>query len=138
MRAVLDTSVLIAAFFSETGASRALVRHAQARTFRLVLSPAILAEADRNLRRLGVAERAVTRYLRVLRSFSVLIKPSAIPAVIRERPADDAILACATEGRADILVTLGRRHLLPRKSHRGIPIVLPGDVLRTLPALPER
>jgi len=137
VRAVLDSSVLIAAFLSAAGASRVLVRHAQTRTFLLVLSDAIIVEVQRNLLRLGVPARTATRYLRVLRKFSLIVHPVSIPRVIHDHPPDDAILACAHAGRADVLVTLDRRHLLPLKTYRGVTILLPGDFLKDLPELPE-
>lgn len=138
VRVVLDASVLIAAFLSETGASRALVRHAQAQAFTLILSATILAEVEHNLLRLGVTKRTTNRYGRALRRISALVNPASVPRVIREHPPDDAILACAVVGKADVLVTLDRRHLLPLRTHRGVPITLPGDFLRTLPMLPDR
>lgn len=136
MRVVLDASVLIAAFLSETGASRALLRHAQARTFQLVLSPAILDEVRRNLRRLDVATETVEEFVDLLRSFAVVVRPARVPRVIQEHPPDDHILACAVAGGADELITLDRRHLLPLKKYRGISVRLPKDLLRDLPPLP--
>lgn len=136
MRVVLDASVLIAGFLSETGASRTLLHHAQARTFQLVLSPAILNEVARNLRRLNVATETVGNFVDILRSFAVVIWPARVPQVIREHPPDDHILACAVASGADELITLDRRHLLPLKEHQGIPIRLPKDLLRDLPPLP--
>lgn len=137
MRVVLDASVLIAAFLSEAGASRALLHHAQARTFQLVLSPVILEEVARNLHRLGVATETVEDFLDILRSFAVVVRPARVPRVVREHPPDDHILACAVSGGAGALITLDRRHLLPLKKYRGIPIRLPKDLLRDLPPLPS-
>jgi len=44
-------------------------------------------------------------------------------------PADAKILACAVAGKADVIVTGDKRHLLPLKKYRGIPIVSPAEFL---------
>lgn len=136
MRVVLDASVLIAGFISETGASRALLRHAQARTFQLIISPAILGEVTRNLSRLGVAEETVEEFVGLLLSFALTVRPTRVPRVVRDHPPDDHILACAVAGGADQLITLDRRHLLPLKQYWGVRIRLPKDLLSDLPRLP--
>jgi predicted nucleic acid-binding protein len=51
--------------------------------------------------------------------------------VIREDPADNRILECAVEGRANLIVS-GDRHLRRLTIYQGIPIVRPVDFLRTL------
>ena len=132
MRVVLDASVLITAFLSETGSSRALLRHAQARTFQLILSPVILDEVTRNLQRLEVVTETVEDFVGLLRSLAVTVRPSRVPRVVREHPPDDHIPACAVAGGANVLATLDRKHLLPLQSYRGIPILTPHDFLTNL------
>ena len=51
--------------------------------------------------------------------------------MIADDPDDDHILACAREGRADIIVS-GNKHLLQLKEYEGIVIERPVDFLRTL------
>lgn len=46
-------------------------------------------------------------------------------------PDDDPIVACAVEGRADLIVS-GDRHLLALGECAGIPVVRPADFLRTI------
>ena len=132
MRAVLDASVLIAAFLSGRGASRALVYHAQARVFQLVISRELLDEVERNLRRLDVPERVVRDYGNVLRSIGRMVRPATIPRIISAHPPDNAVLACAVAGGADALATLDRKHLLSLQSYRGIPILSPNNFLTKL------
>jgi putative PIN family toxin of toxin-antitoxin system len=48
-------------------------------------------------------------------------------------PDDNAILATAIAGRADLIVTGDRSHLLDLKKVRGIPIVTPRQALVRLP-----
>jgi predicted nucleic acid-binding protein len=52
-----------------------------------------------------------------------------------EFPADAAdakILACAVAGKADAIVTGDKKHLLPLKRYRGIPIVSPAEFLEQI------
>ena len=50
-------------------------------------------------------------------------------------PDDNHILACAKSGRADVIVSGDKRHLLPLKEYEGMPIVRPVDFLRMLGGL---
>lgn len=47
---------------------------------------------------------------------------------------DDAILACAVEAAADVLVTGDRKHLLPVGEHRGVRVLTPQALLAELRA----
>ena len=48
-------------------------------------------------------------------------------------PDDEMILECALAAEADYIVSGDKRHLLPLRQFRGIPIVSPPDFLRRLP-----
>ncbi|MCF7993431.1 MAG: hypothetical protein K9L88_01135 [Chromatiaceae bacterium] len=58
-----------------------------------------------------------------------IVRPAAVPVVVPDDPDDDAIVAAAVTGRADLIVS-GDRHLLTLKEHQGIAIVRPRDFLR--------
>lgn len=47
-------------------------------------------------------------------------------------PADDAILACAVEVKADVLATGDRKHLLPLGDHGGVRLLTPQAFLAEL------
>ena len=47
-------------------------------------------------------------------------------------PADAKILACGVAGKADVIVTGDKKHLLPLKKYRGIPIVSPAEFLEQI------
>jgi predicted nucleic acid-binding protein len=64
-----------------------------------------------------------------------IIIPDIVPNVVENDPADDHILACAVSGKADVIVSGDKRHLLPLKEYEGIPIVRPADFLRMLGGL---
>ena len=67
--------------------------------------------------------------IRFLARKSVLVQPKEIPDAVPDDPDDNHIVACALEGRADLIVS-GDRHLLTLGSYAGIPIVRPMDFLR--------
>jgi len=47
-------------------------------------------------------------------------------------PDDEMILECALAAEADYIVSGDKRHLLPLRQFRGIPIVSPSDFLRRI------
>jgi predicted nucleic acid-binding protein len=61
--------------------------------------------------------------------------PGTVPEVIAADPADNQILACALSGKAHVIVSGDRRHLLQLKEYKGITIVRPVDFLRVLGGL---
>ena len=64
-----------------------------------------------------------------------IITPTIVPNVIQHDPADNHILACAISGKADVIVSGDKRHLLPLKEYEFIPIIRPVDFLRMLGGL---
>jgi predicted nucleic acid-binding protein len=49
-----------------------------------------------------------------------------------EDAADNSILACALEAKADIVATGDRKHLLPLGEHRGVRLLTPQAALAAL------
>jgi predicted nucleic acid-binding protein len=60
-----------------------------------------------------------------------IIGPTITLPIIKDDPSDDRILECAVAGQADLIVS-GDHHLTNLKSFRGIGIIRPADLLRTL------
>ena len=58
---------------------------------------------------------------------SQLVYPQERLQVVRKDPADNRVLECAAEARADYLITGDKRHLLPLKKFQGTKIVMPRD-----------
>ncbi|HJZ05315.1 putative toxin-antitoxin system toxin component, PIN family [Candidatus Amesbacteria bacterium RIFCSPHIGHO2_01_FULL_48_32] len=50
-------------------------------------------------------------------------------SVVKSDPTDNKILACAQAANADYIVTGDKKHLLPLKKFKGIPILSPRDFL---------
>jgi len=130
VRLVFDTNVLFAAYISQ-GTCATLYEQAVAAAT-LVTSEAILQEFEEKLIAKGKVEAdkaARTRAEISANSNVVPIEPLSAP-VCRD-PDDDAILATAIAGRADLLVT-GDKDLLVIGSYQGISIVTPADCLARL------
>lgn len=132
LRAVLDTNVFISTFQFPQGAVapvwRALLEH----RYTLVTSPVILHELAGILRRRfgwNAADR--TALLKLIVRQADLVRPTVVPEAVPNDPDDNHILACAVEGRADLIVS-GDRDLLRLVEYAGIPIIRPVDFLRSL------
>ena len=114
MRIVCDTNILVRAAVRPQGPARAVLDAAIADPHVLVTSGPLLAEVRRalgyerlqRLARMTAAE--IDAYVEALEGVADLVPlPSAVPAVCRD-PDDDAILATAVLGRAEVLCTLDR------------------------------
>jgi putative PIN family toxin of toxin-antitoxin system len=100
--------------------------------YQLILSPAIIAETARKLRgKFRWEESRLQHSLRDIVKKAEIVQPKAIPNAVPNDPDDNHIIACALEGRADLIVS-GDRDLLALGSYAGIPIVRPVDFLRTV------
>ncbi len=133
LRVVVDTNVYISVFLYPQRPIFQILQHAARGQYRLLTSPAILRELGRVMREdFGVEAGERTRRLKQLAAIAEIITPQLTLDVITEDPPDNRILECAVEGRADLIVSGNRRHLLRLKSYQGIAIITPTDLLRTL------
>lgn len=98
----------------------------------------VLREAERNIKD-KMAEQALVRFYELLGNLDPEVVPLPSPEAI-DRAAevvadkDAHVVAGAREGSASHLITLDRKHLLPRKVRRALlPIVVctPGDYIQT-------
>ena len=132
LHVVLDTNVLVSAFNKADGKLAPVWRMARERRYQLIISPAIITETARILRtRFGWQEHLLQERIRSLVAIATLVAPRSIPDAVPDDHDDSHIVACALEGRADLIVS-GDRHLLGLGSYEGIPIVRPVDFLRTV------
>lgn len=132
LRVTLDTNVYLSAFLFQDGTMADLWRFAEADRYTVILSPFIVREFMEKLRdKFKVSEAERERIKRTVVRVAEIVQPKTVPVVIADDPDDDHILACAVEGKADILVS-GNKHLLRLKEYNDIPIVRPMDFLRAL------
>lgn len=120
-RAVLDPGVLVAALISPAGAPAALVTGWLEGRFELVVSPRLLDELERVLRRPKfrryVDPRAVGSYLALFPRFGLMEDDPPHEAGLTADPGDDYLVALARAADAHALVS-GDRHLLDLEDPR--------------------
>ena len=138
MRIVLDTSIVVAAMRSTTGASAALLMRARKGKVTLLANVALALEYEAACRH---AEHAVAAGLT---AGEVGIFVDAVLAMVEpvesyfmwrpllRDPADEMVVEAAVNGRADVIVTFNQRDfdVVPRQF--GIEVLRPAAVLRRI------
>jgi len=135
---VLDTDVLVAAFRSETGASRRILLAALNRRFDLLISVPLMLEYEAVLSRpehLKVSGASVEDVADVLDGLALVGK--RVTFAFRWRPAlpdpnDDMVLETAVNGQAHAIVTFNQRDFKPIAGRFGCLVIRPGEFLRVL------
>jgi predicted nucleic acid-binding protein len=138
IRAFIDSSVLIAACLSSTGASREIILQAIRGNVTLVISELVMKETKQNLtNKAPAAIPAFDQFLDAVPFESVRpSKQQVLQAAAYIALKDAPIVAAAKKAQVDYLVSLDRRHLvgLPEVAEKsGLNIVLPKKVIRGNP-----
>jgi len=130
VRLFLDTSVVLAATGSDSGASREVFRRAPSNKWTLLVSPYVIEEVTRNLPLLGESAAGEWQSLRpVLQSVPDILTIEL--AVVFPNAKDRPILFSAFAW-SDVLLTLDRADFadLLGAQFYGLPILKPGDLLQ--------
>lgn len=135
MRVVLDTNVLVSALLSPRGSPAAILRRVFSGELEAVTTQSLLDEfvgvilRPHLLGRLDVSQvdAFVVDFLRV----AAFVTPAPVPAGSVRDPADEAVLAAAVGGNADVIVT-GDEDLLTLGTFEGVTIVTPSLFLQSL------
>jgi putative PIN family toxin of toxin-antitoxin system len=138
MKLVLDTSVMVAALRSPTGASAELLRMARHEKFAFLVSVAMLLEYEAVLKRnehLLIARLTVGDVDDLLDAICVFAKP--VTNHYRWRPMltdpdDDLVLETAANGAADSIVTFNVSDFQRAKTIFGINVERPSEILRRI------
>ena len=135
---MLDTDVLVAAFRSNSGASRYLLRAALERKFAVLVSVPLMLEYEAVLTRAeqlsvhGATPEEVGDVLNELAAVG-----SRVTLVMRTRPflrdaADEMVLETALNGEADAIVTFNERHFEHVAERLRISVIRPRDAVKLL------
>ena len=129
MRIFLDTSVLLAACRSKSGASRAILDIAAKQGWKLIASPWVRNEVEKNLSKFPFESTATWVALRSRISLVddvVSIDRALVFSASKDRPVLITALAWA-----DVLLTLDREDFIRvlGSSCYGLPILLPSEFL---------
>jgi putative PIN family toxin of toxin-antitoxin system len=131
VRVVFDTNVYISAFIYPKGLPFRIWQQAVEGRFVLLVSPAIMREIAKVLRRFGWQEHEIVGYLKLVAKVAQIVAPTIAVDAVSDDETDNRILECAVAASAHLVVS-GDRHLLRLKSFEGIGIVRPVDFHRTL------
>lgn len=131
----IDSTVLFAAAYSETGTARDLLREGVRGHVELYISGEVLEETERNLRR--KAPEALSSFFvfraalnaRMVKPTKAMILRAAEVVAAKDAP----IVAAAISARASYLATWDRKHLLRRKDQVreafGVMVATPDEIL---------
>lgn len=141
VRAVLDTNVLVSGLISQHSPPRRLVDAWLEGRFVLVTSLYQVQEINHVLTYPRIVERIRLEAAEVEMILAALLTEAEVvpgqlqlPGATRD-PKDDALVACAVEGRAAYLVS-GDQDLLVLGEYEGIRVVTPRRFLEKLDTLP--
>jgi len=137
-RLVLDTSVIVAALRSRSGASARLLMEVAARRIVPVATPALFLEYEEVLKRpeqRKASGMTLADVDRVLRALALLIDPVDVPGGWRPQlhdADDELVLEAAVHGRADALVTHNVRHFVQAAQRFSIRVARPGQIVKEI------
>jgi putative PIN family toxin of toxin-antitoxin system len=138
MRAVLDTSVLVAALRSPGGASDLLVQAVLEGQMRPLVSVALALEYEAVLMRpehMAVSGFDPSAVMKIVMAFCIRGEPVHIAHRLRPQlvdPDDEFVLETAYHGNADCIVTFNRRDFYSAARRFGIDTLSPSEALRKL------
>ena len=136
----IDSSVLIVAVLSNTGASNIIFRLSEKRIIKIIMTESVLKEAKRSLLS-KYGENSISKMLAMLVCHKGSIVDNADVNVeqrfvdLIEDKNDLHILAGAEENTVDYLITFDRKHFMTSKleqANLSFKILLPGDFLAQL------
>lgn len=142
-KVVLDTNNLVSSLISYKGASFKIYQLFRNKQIILFTSPFQLRELERVLnyprikKKYRLNLKSIKQFITLLQNYSHLVYPLEIPKIINEDPADNQILAIATEARVDLIIS-GDEHLLKLRCYQDIPIFTAQEFLHLVTPPPLR
>ncbi|NQU18449.1 MAG: putative toxin-antitoxin system toxin component, PIN family [Candidatus Saganbacteria bacterium] len=121
LKVVIDTNIFVAGL-TWGGLPGEIVDSWLAGKIKLVISPQIIEEIVRTLKKLKVPDPKVSELQNQLLSKTILVDPQIKINLVEKDSSDNKFLECAVEGRTDFIKT-GDNHLLSIKEIRGIKIL---------------
>lgn len=127
IRVVVDTNVVVSGLLASDGLPAAILDLTLQGKVRAAISPAILAELERVLRRpkFDFSPRKIGSFLALFKSRVRMLSPSRALNVCRKDPSDNRFLECAEAARAGFLITGNKSHFPAR--YRSTLVVNPGE-----------
>ena len=141
MRLVLDTTVMVAAIRSDTGASRRLLMAALEDRLTLLASVPLMIEYQAVMTRpehLTASRLSIEDVSVLLDAVASVAEPVRLAFLWRPAvrdPDDDMVLEAAVNGRADAIVTFNIRDFDQVAKHFGVAVILPREAVRRMEGL---
>ena len=138
MRLVLDTTVMVAAIRSDSGASRRLLMAALECRLTLLASVPLMIEYQAVMTRpehLTASRLSIEDVSVLLDAVAAVAQPVRLAFLWRPAvrdPDDDMVLEAAVNGRADAIVTFNIRDFDKAAEHFGVEVVLPREAVRRM------
>jgi putative PIN family toxin of toxin-antitoxin system len=141
LRVALDTNIFVSSLLVKEGVPAKVLDAWRERQYALFISPTILSEIRATLdyprirRKYSITDTEIDRLITLL-EYDALIVPGddeSVAGSVSEDPSDEAVLACALDARADLIVS-GDRHLLEMREYQEIPILTVREFLDKLEA----
>jgi len=138
VRLVLDTSVIVSAIRSKSGASYELVMRALKHEVEFLTSVSLAFEyEDVMLRHQQISSSwmplsGIEELILALMKESIQIQPVTYSGPGLPDESDEHVLGLAIEGKADAIVTFNRRHFDGIAQSFGVELITPGESLRRL------
>jgi putative PIN family toxin of toxin-antitoxin system len=128
---VIDTNLLIAAFFNKKSASFKILKMAEEGKVKVLWSDIIKKEGEKILKNIRAPQK-FKNFLteKIFRKENRITKVPRIN-IVKEDVEDNKFLACAQKGKANLIIS-NDRHLLEIKKFRGIPILRPTQAIKKL------
>ena len=145
IRAVLDTNIWVSAMLTPDKPPAKILEIALTGRMRLIISPGIIAEIGRVLQYPKVKKALKNHRITFQEVDDVIFKLLKVALItpgktlaegVSDDPADDMIIACALEGRADFIIS-GDHHLTDLENYQGIKIVDPATFWTLMTRLDE-
>jgi len=139
IRVFLDSSALIAACGSASGASHAVIVMAEIGLFKVVISEQVVDECERNL--MKKLPKALPVFRQIISTIAPEILPNPSTTEIEQwvaiiEPKDAPILPAAVVGQVNRLLTLNTKDFTPEVSAQsGLLIQTPSEFIQQIRAL---
>jgi uncharacterized protein len=135
IKVVLDTSVFITALLSknQTSAPVQILNYWRERGFTLIMAPLLMRELVVRLIQKNVPQRDIEKLVTLIAEIALYV-PGAYEAICLDNitPEDNLFLAAAYESKADYIVSLDQKQILPLKNYHGTQILNPILFIRRL------
>lgn len=139
-RIVIDTNILVSAILTPKGNPAKILKLILQGKLNLIISPAILEETRqvfnypklvKLMKKNKITRKEVYDFLGKMSKVAVITPGKLEIDAIPDDPADNKILACAVEGKADYIIS-GDQHLINLKSYGKIKILTPSQYLENM------